>query len=86
MQAKWPRSPDEAVNICFLTLTDHEKGLIKYTPQDRLIWFHFDWAMNMRNEFGMWHGNSELIESCWASDPDGASMAIVEAVWQELNR
>jgi hypothetical protein len=83
-ESEWPKTMDEALNICLLTLTTKEKELISYTPEDKLIWFQFDWAVNMRNEFGMWEGNTALIESCGASDPDGASMAIVEAVWKEL--
>jgi hypothetical protein len=83
-ESEWPRTFHEAVNICLLTLTPEEKELIKYTPQDKLIWFDFDWALNMRNEFGMWQGNTALIESCGEFDPDGTSMAIVEAVWKEL--
>jgi hypothetical protein len=77
-ESEWPKNLDEAVNICLLTLTPEEKELVKYTPQDKLIWFDFEWAINIRNEFGMWRGNSALIESCGASDPDSASMAIVE--------
>jgi hypothetical protein len=53
MKHDWPKTLDEAVNICLLTMTPEEKELIKFTPEDRLIWFHFDWAVNMRNEFGM---------------------------------
>jgi hypothetical protein len=60
-----------------------EKEFIKHTPEDRLIWFHLDWAVNMRNEFGTREGNTELIEPCEASNPDDASTIIVEAVWKE---
>lgn len=84
MQSQWPKTLDEAVKICLLTMTPEEKELIKFTPKENLIWFHFDWALNMRNEFGMWEGNNELLESCGTTDPDEASMAIVEAVRAEL--
>jgi hypothetical protein len=86
MQSEWPKTLDEAVNICLLTITPQEKELIKYTSEDRLIWFHFDWAVNMRNEFGMWEDNTDLLESCGASNPDDASMVIVDAVWKELTK
>ena len=83
---EWPKTLTEAVKICLLTMTPKEKEIIKNTSIDNLINFHFSWAMQMRNEFGMWEGNRELVESCGASEPDGASMAIVEAVWKALNR
>jgi hypothetical protein len=41
MKHDWPKTLDEAVNICLLTITPQEKELIKYTPEERLIWFHF---------------------------------------------
>ena len=69
-----------------MPLTPAEKRALKNTAEDNMIMFHFGWAMNMRNEFGMWEGNNELVESCGASKLDGASMAIVKAVWKELNR
>jgi hypothetical protein len=86
MKSEWPKTLEEAVNICLLTMTPEEKELINYTPQENLIWFHFDWALNMRSEFGMEEGNNDLLKSCGTTDPDEASMAIVEAVRVELTR
>jgi hypothetical protein len=83
---QWPRTLEEAIKICLLTMTTSEKKALKNTPSGNLIMAHFGWAVNLRNEFGMWQGNRELIESCGATDPDGASMVVVEAVWKELNR
>ena len=82
----WPKTLDEAVKICLLTSTPQQKELIKNTPREELALFHPGWALNMRNEFGLWEGNSELVESCGASEPDGASMVVVKTVWTELNR
>jgi hypothetical protein len=86
IKSQWPKNLEEAVNTCLLILTDQEKALIKFTPLESLVWLDYDWAMNMPNEFGMREGNTGLLESCGESDPDRASMVIVEAVWQELNR
>jgi hypothetical protein len=52
-ESEWPIKLFEAVHICLLTLTPQETQLIKYTPQDKLIWFDIQWALNMRNEFRM---------------------------------
>jgi hypothetical protein len=82
----WPKTLDEAVKICLSTLTPEEKELLKYTPEDRLIWFHFEWALNMQKDFGMYEGNSDLLESCGVSGPDDAAMIIVEAVRRELSQ
>ena len=82
----WPKTLDEAVKICLLTLTPQQKELIKNTPREELTLFHSGWALNMRNEFGLWQSNKELLKSCGAIHPDEASMAIVEAVWDRLKR
>jgi hypothetical protein len=37
---------------------------LKNTSEVELIMMHFGWAVNIRNESGMWHGNQELIRSC----------------------
>jgi hypothetical protein len=86
MPTGWPKTSEEAVKICLLTLTAHEKQALKNTSKENLIMCHFGWAVNMRNEFGMWQGNEELIKSCYAGNPDDASMVIVKTVWKELNR
>jgi hypothetical protein len=86
IQHAWPVTLNEAVNIVLTNLTPEEKEVLKYTPQDRLVWFDFDWALNLQNDFGLSQGNTALIEDCGAADPDCASLVIVEAVWNELNR
>jgi hypothetical protein len=85
-KSEWPKTLDEAVKFCLLTMTAQEKSALKNTSEDNLIMFHFGWAMRIRNEFGMWAGNDELIRSCGESEPDGASMAIVRAVWDALRQ
>jgi hypothetical protein len=85
-QPQWPITLDEAVKVCILTMTAREKLALKNTPEDNLIYSHFGWAVNMRNEFGLWQGNEYLIKSCGAANPSDASMVIVNEVWKELNR
>lgn len=86
IQSQWPQNIDEAVKICLLTMTGQEKNAIKNTLAENLIMCHFGWAVNMRNEFGLWQGNNELIASCGANNPDDASTAIVRSVWKVLNQ
>jgi hypothetical protein len=67
-------------------MTSEEKELLKFTPEDRLVWFHFDWAVNMKTEFGMEDGNTALLEDCGYTDSDEASMIIFEVVRLKLNQ
>jgi hypothetical protein len=84
MGSGWPKTLQEAVKICLLTLTSQEKEAVKNTPKKDLIRFHVDLAMRIRNEFGMWEGNDELIRSCGAFERDDAFMTIMKEVWKEL--
>ena len=84
MEEQWPKTLDEAVRVHLLTMTDEEKKLVRNTPEEDLINLHFSWGLNIRNEFGLWKGNNELIESCGEFEPDGASSAIIDAVWRAL--
>jgi hypothetical protein len=54
MKPEWPTTLDEAVKICLLTMTVQEKQILKNISEENLIASHFGWAVNMRNEFGMW--------------------------------
>jgi len=57
------------------------------TSEDNLIIFHLSLAKNIREQFGMWEGNTDLLASCEESNPDDASMVvIVKAVLKELNQ
>lgn len=85
INSEWPKTLNEAVKVCLLTMTTKDKKTVKNTSEENLIVFHMGWAVNMRNAFGMWESNTALLESCGASNPDDASMVIVEAVWKELN-
>jgi hypothetical protein len=86
MLSTWPSSLDDAVKICILTMTAQEKSELKNNSEQNLIMSHFGWAVNMRNEFGMWRGNDELIKSCHVENPDDASIVIVKEVWRALNQ
>jgi len=84
MKEQYPKTLEEAVKIHLLTMTAEEKEMVRNTPEDDLIILHFSWGLNIRNEFGLWEGNDELIKSCGELKPDGASSAIIDAVWRSL--
>jgi hypothetical protein len=86
INSNWPQTVDEAAEICLSVMTPEEKQILKYTPDDRLVWFHFDWAVSMKTEFGMEEGNTALMDDCGDTNPDEASMVIFEAVRLKLNQ
>jgi hypothetical protein len=46
--------------------------------------FHLSLAKNIREKFGKWEDNPELLESCGAFNPDDASRLIVKSIWRLL--
>ena len=42
---------------------------------------HTGMADFIRYHFGLWDGNTALIESCQCDNPDDAAMAIIEMTW-----
>ena len=82
--SEWPKTLSEAVHICLAKMNQTQKEAMMQTREENLITFHFGWAVDLRNEFGMWQGNDELIASCEAKNPDDASMTILKEVIAKL--
>ncbi|MCH6258180.1 hypothetical protein MLD52_16580 [Puniceicoccaceae bacterium K14] len=83
---KMPRSLDEAVDLLISEMSEENKNYTETRQKDDLIQFHLGWGMGIRNGFGLWSGNKELLSSCgnrWMH-PDTASGVIIEAVWARL--
>lgn len=83
----YPNNINQAVVEILKGMSDEDKEKIKATPRNKLIRFHHGWGTGIRNSFGLWKGNNELIiSSCgYPCHPDDASMKIIEAVWLKLN-
>lgn len=84
----YPKTIAEAVERLLSTLSEEEKEDIKNTPKNDLISLHFSLGMYIRNAFGLWKDNKELIEACGQSypifDPDSVSGVIIDALWEKL--
>jgi hypothetical protein len=85
-RAAWPKTVDEAVATILADMKDAHKARVRDTKKEDLILFHHGWGTGIRNEFGLWRGNTNLMAACHADHPDGASMVIIEAVWQRLQK
>lgn len=84
----WPKTVEGAVLNILSTMSDKDKSMVKNTQKDDLTKFHSGWGVRIRNRFGLWTGNQELIISACGGPchPDDASMVIIRAVWDELQR
>ena len=80
-----PRTLTEAVDQIVDRLSEKDKGLVRSTPREDLIRFHHGWGMGIRNGFGLWGQNPDLIADLGTGlDADAGSMKIIEAVWERL--
>ena len=79
-----PRTVKDAVSNIISDMSYEDKLLVKTTKKNDLIKFHHGWGTNIRNGFGLWGGNKELLKDAGKEHPDDASMVIIEAVWKEL--
>jgi hypothetical protein len=82
----WPTTVEEAAHRILARLTDAERDVIHTTPVADLDLLHFSLGAAIRNEFGLWHGNTALLAACESAGmhPDDASDVIVRAVWNRL--
>lgn len=83
---QWPRTVEATVSDLISSLPDADKATVRETKKEDLIRFHHGWGTWIRNHYGLWRGNDELIESACGRrcHPDEASMVIIEAVWTAL--
>ena len=61
---RWPKTVDEAVDRLLSGLSDEDKAVLRETPKEELGRFHHGLGTYIRNEFGLWAGNKELIRDC----------------------
>jgi len=84
----WPRTVDEAVARLTSQMSAEAKRYVVTRPEEDLILFHHGWGTGIRNEFGLWRGNTELLASCGSTNmhPDSASSVIIKATWMKLRQ
>jgi len=93
---EWPRTLQDAVDRLALMLSQAEKEEVAAMTETDLIGLHFGLGMRIRNEFGLWHDNRDLLMDCQrikyrdaadsylSIDPDDASVMIIWALWTRL--
>lgn len=80
----WPRTMDAAADRLLQELSAESKAQLKATKAQDLVNYHQNLGRTIRNSYGLWMGNGELMKDCRAQHPDDASSRIVEAAWQKL--
>ncbi|HZO46088.1 MAG TPA: DUF6794 domain-containing protein [Xanthobacteraceae bacterium] len=83
-----PTTVEGVVRDIIARLSAEDRALVKSTRKQDLIKFHHGWGTHIRNRYGLWQSSSNLIqEACGGPcHPDDASMLIIQAVWQTLQK
>src|SRR3989338_2227709 len=84
----WPRTLKEAVKLLLGGLSEHAKLGLKQATGEDLDVLHATLGTTIRNDFGLWSGNTMLLKACGSETmhPDDASMVIIKAARRELRR
>lgn len=85
----WPETVDATVQMIISRLSEKDKLVVRNTKKKDLIQFHHGWGTGIRNYYGLWRGNRKLLLSACNGEPchpDDASMKIIEAVWERLQK
>ena len=82
----YPKTINEAVDILVHILPKEELDKIKSMSKDDLTDLHFGLGQWIRNEFGLWDENYELMQDCGVKHEDDASGVIIKALYDNLNK
>jgi len=77
---------DAATRVIAEWLNGEEKEKFAAMKKEEIYLLHHGLGRRIRNEFGLWADNKALLDDSGAFEPDGASMKIIEAIWEKLRR
>ena len=83
-----PKSIQEAVEVLLTELSEKDRQIIKMMAEEQLSSLHFSLGNHVRNGFGLWGDNEELLKACCPDtslqNADNASMMVIKALWWKL--
>ncbi len=84
MSDDFPTTIEAAVRILEDMIPKDQQAAIAAVPETELIQLHFGLGQWIRNQFGLWNENPELLKATGKPHPDDASTVIIRAFWQRL--
>jgi hypothetical protein len=97
---EYPQTVKTAVAALVELLDDQQKAEVVALAKDDLIELHFGLGQYVRNAFGLWGSNPELLDDCARErasqrgdpdsqalmiHPDDAAMLLLEILWHRLH-
>ena len=83
-QVDLPATVDAAVRLLQGLVTRDEQARIALLKEDELQAQHFGLGQWIRNNLGLWKGNTALIAATGATHADDASEVIIREFWLRL--
>ncbi len=87
MGSQRPKSIQEAVQLLLTELPEKDRQVIRIMGEDQLTTLHLSLGNRIRNEFGLWSNNQELLDACCPDgsfpNADDASMVIIRVLWRK---
>ncbi|MFH1081667.1 MAG: DUF6794 domain-containing protein [Pseudomonadota bacterium] len=86
----YPKTVAEAVEALHANMSLNEEFMLAYMDEVNIIDLHMSLGHDIRENFGLWAGNEELLESCRSESGnpdlhiDDASMVIVRSLWKKV--
>ena len=88
MGSQHPKSVEEAVQLLLTELPEKDRQRTRMMAEEDLSSLHLSLGNYIRNEFGLWGSNVELLKACCPDtslqNADNASMMIIKALWWKL--
>jgi hypothetical protein len=87
-----PRTVNEAVDDLIFKLSLKDKATIANMTEQELFSLHFSLGKYIRNSYGIWDGNEELISNCRfllkkdTIHEDEVSSLIIKKLWENLRK
>ncbi len=72
---------EQIVEDILLSLTDADRIMLKYTPEEHLIRYHHTFGMYIRNTYHLWDKEYPYLEG---AHPDDYSFDIIKIVWSRV--
>jgi hypothetical protein len=86
------KTVSEAVELLLSQLPLKDRTEIASMDEEDLVDLHFSLGAYIRNEFGLWFGNRQLLDDCRTVSmdqylhPDQASSVIIRELWKRLRK
>lgn len=82
----WPTTLPEAVERVAEHLSAEERMKLAALEEHVLTQLNSGLGARIRKLCGLWQGNFKLMASCGARNPEDASLAILQTLWDRLRQ